>query len=310
MELRQLRYMLMVAEEKNFSRAAEKLYIAQPHLSQSILKLEKQMGVRLFDRTTTPVKLTYAGELFAAKARQMLNLQEELSRQMEDIVEDESGRLSIGISTIRGSTVLPVVLPAFHELFPKVEISLREGTSQDLENWLNKGITDLTITNLPLGKGEFSYEVILEEEVLLATAPQHPLAEARKQQPTGERYVELRSLSEEPFILLHQGQGLRHIADLLFLRAGFQPKILLETRSSETALGLAAAGMGLTFSSLSLDNPLARGARPVYLRIADYPFMRTLVVVHRKEKYFAKYEREFIRIIRQVIGHCGQEPSS
>lgn len=306
MELRQLRYMLMIAEEKNFSRAAEKLYIAQPHLSQSILKLEKQLGVRLFDRSTTPVRLTYAGELFAAKARQILNLQEELSRQMEDIIEDESGRLSVGISTIRGSTVLPLVLPVFHELFPKVEISLKEGTSQDLENWLNKGVTDLTITNLPLGKGDFSYEVVLEEEVLLAASPGHLLVEARKNQPASEAYVALRDLREEPFILLHQGQGLRHIADLLFLRAGFRPKILLETRSSETALGLAAAGMGLTFSSLSLDNPFARGKRPVYLRIADYPFMRTLVVVHRKEKYLAKYEREFIRIIRQAIGHYGQ----
>ena len=306
MELRQLRYMLMVAEEKNFSRAAEKLYIAQPHLSQSIMKLEKQIGVRLFDRSTTPLRLTYAGELFAAKARQILNMQEELSRQMEDIVEDESGRLSIGISTIRGSTVLPLVLPVFHQLFPKVEISLQEGTSHELENWLNKGITDLTIINLPLGKGEFSYEVVLEEEVLLAASFDHPLVQEQQKGQPGKGKIELRDLKDEPFILLQQGQGLRHIADLLFLRAGFRPKILLETRSSETALGLAAAGMGMTFSTLSLDTPSSSGLRPAYLRIADFPFGRTLVVVHRKDKYLAKYEREFIRIIRQIIGKYGQ----
>ena len=103
MELRQLRYMLAVAEEKSFSQAAKKLYIAQPHLSQYIQKLETQLGVKLFDRSRTPLTLTLAGEQFAQKARQILRLNNNLLQQMKDYTEEKNGRLVLGISPVRSA---------------------------------------------------------------------------------------------------------------------------------------------------------------------------------------------------------------
>lgn len=295
MELRQLRYMLAVAEEKSFSKAAKKLYIAQPHLSQYIQKLETQLGVKLFDRSRTPLTLTLAGEQFAQKARQILRLNNNLLQQMKDYTEEKNGRLVLGISPVRSAYLLPLVLPAFRRLFPHVEISLYEGTSTNLEDWMNQGVTDLTILSLPIKSDTFSYEILMKEPFLIVAPPAHPLAK----RPGGNSSpvpLHLSELEKEPFILLQQGQALRRIADSLFLQAGYQPHILLETRSYQTAHNLASIGMGFTFSTPSINLLNSNAANPVRLFTAEPTFTRTLAVVYQKGKYLTKFEQTFIQL--------------
>ncbi len=300
MELRQLRYMLMVAEEKSFSRAAEKLYIAQPHLSQYIQKLENQIGIQLFDRKSTPITLTYAGEQFAQVARQMLQLDSNLLQQMKDFSEENSGRLALGISPVRSAYILPIILPAFRALFPQVDLSLHEGTSANLEEWMNQGVTDLTILSLPIRSEGFSYEILMEEKLLIVAPPAHPLTNGLGD---NEALVSLNlsALEHEPFVLLQQGQALRRIADSLFLQAGYQPRIVLQTRSSQTAHNLASIGTGFTFSTLSISQLNSNVNRPVRLFTAEPSFTRTLAVVYRKGKYLTKYEQAFIHITKETV---------
>lgn len=300
MELRQLRYMLMVADEKSFSRAAEKLYIAQPHLSHSIQKLEKQIGITLFDRRTTPITLTYAGEQFAQTARQMLQLDHNLLQQMKDFSEEKNGRLALGISPVRSAYILPILLPAFRSVFPQVNLSLYEGTSANLEEWMKQGGTDLTILSLPIRNDGFSYEVLMEEKVLILTPPLHPLTN-RLTGSTAPVYLNLSELEHEPFVLLQQGQALRRIADTLFLQAGFQPRIVLETRSYQTAHHLASVGMGFTFSTPSILQLNSNANRPVCFFTTEPSFTRTLAIVYRKDKYLTKYEQGFIRIAKETM---------
>lgn len=130
MELRQLYYALKVAEERNFSRAAEKLHIAQPSLSQQILKLEKELDVSLFDRTTNSVELTYAGERFTEAAGRILDLTEQLKNEMRDISDVKKGKLVIGSMPMTGAHLLPIILPAFQAKYPGIEIHLVEETSR------------------------------------------------------------------------------------------------------------------------------------------------------------------------------------
>ena len=174
MDFRKLQYMLKVAEEKSFSKAAQKLYIAQPSLSQYIQKLELQLGVQLFDRSTNPLRLTYAGELYAETAKNILNLKDQLSNQMEDISNFKKGRLTIGLSAFRSTYVMPKILPRFHEKFPGIDVVLVEGNSVKLEELAIKGITDISLMTLPIKENFFSYEPILSEKILLAIPPQHP----------------------------------------------------------------------------------------------------------------------------------------
>ena len=300
MELRQMKYMLMVAEEKSFSRAAEKLYIAQPYLSQYIQKIEKEIGVKLFDRSCTPLKLTYAGEQFAQKARQIIQLDRNLLQQMKDFTEETSGRFALGISPVRGAYILPIVLPAFQKRFPHVEITLHEGTSADLENWMNKGVTDLTILSLPIKSDEFSYEVLLQEKFLIVAPPGHKVSRGPGSNDAPP-LLRLAELEKEPFILLQKGQALRRIADTLFLQAGYKPHVILETRNYETAHTLASIGMGFTFSTLSVCQSHGDTAKPVRIFTADPSFTRTLAIVYRKGKYLTKFEQNFIRMTKESV---------
>src|SRR5690606_11230299 len=124
MELRQLQYALAIAKEMNFSRAAEKLHIAQPSLSQQLSKLEKEIGVLLFPRSTNSVELTYAGSVFMEKAQTIIDTVEMLKREMDDISQMRKGKLIVGSLPITGSHILPLVLPIFQQRYPEIEIQL------------------------------------------------------------------------------------------------------------------------------------------------------------------------------------------
>ncbi|NLI92626.1 MAG: LysR family transcriptional regulator [Peptococcaceae bacterium] len=302
MEFRHLVYMLKVAEERSFSKAAQKLYITQPSLSQYILNLEHQLNVQLFDRTTNPIKLTYAGEIFAEKARNILSMQKELTHQMEDIAETRRGRLNLGITPHRGTFLLPKVLPIFYRLFPQVEIKLMEGTSAELEDWLVKGIIDLAVMALPIQSEDIAYEVILSEELLLTLPSGHPV-QARAKYNKNSLYpsISLNWLKDEPFILLHHGQGLRQIANEVFRKMGFTPRILLETKSLDTANALVAAGLGVTFSLASISKFSSFPEPPMLFSLDDPVPPRILAIAFKQGTYLPRIAVDFIKITKDVF---------
>ncbi|MED4602508.1 LysR family transcriptional regulator, partial [Paenibacillus validus] len=168
MELRQLQYALQIAIDKNFSRAAEKLHIAQPSLSQQLSKLEKEIGVLLFQRTTNSVEVTYAGSLFVEKAQKILDTVEQLKKEMEDISQMRKGRLVVGSLPITGAHVLPLVLPVFQERYPEIDVVLVEETTRNLEHLTASGQADISLLSLPLFDDALAYEPVIEEEIVLA----------------------------------------------------------------------------------------------------------------------------------------------
>lgn len=168
MELRQLLYTLKIAEERNFSRAADKLHIAQPSLSQQLSKLEQELGVKLFQRNTSTVELTHAGASFIKHARKIMDAVEQLRQEMDDISQLRAGRVVIGSMPITGSHLLPYVLPAFKEAYPDIQVTLLEDTSLNLEKLTAGGGTDLSLLSLPLQEPSLTYETIGEEKIDLA----------------------------------------------------------------------------------------------------------------------------------------------
>lgn len=303
MDFRQLQYMLKVAEEKSFSKAAQKLFIAQPSLSQYIQKLEQQLGVELFDRTTIPLRLTFAGELYIETAKKILDLKDQLSQQMEDIANLKKGRLTIGLSAFRTTYIMPRVLPSFHAQFPGIEVVLVEGTSSELSDLALKGSTDITVMTLPVQENLFNYESIFTEEILVAIPQNHPV-KAKADYSLGNNFfpkINLWSLREEPFILLKQHQKLHQIADYLCAQAGFKPHIILESESIEAAHALVAAGMGVTFVPDTLpkySNPLNR---PLYFSVAEPRPTREMVIAYRKDRYLSGAAHEFIAKMKETL---------
>lgn len=304
MEIRQLRYMLKIAEERSFSKAAKQLYITQPSLSHYIANLEKQLGVKLFDRTNSPLTLTDAGKLFAEKARNVLNQHDELLVQINEIASCKTGELTIGISSIRGANLLPQVLPVFCERFPGIEINLIQENSKELIELTCNGTTSLSILPLSEKPKLLEYVAIQQEELLVSLPPKHPLLPKAVPQQ-GKRYpqISLALLKDEPFIIPKKTNLLRPVINDLFNRAGFSPKILLETDCITTAYSLVTSGMGIGFWYSTLEGSY-HTEPPVHCSL-DYPSpVRTVAIAYKAGKYLSKAEHEFIAITKSVVNPC------
>ncbi|RIX53543.1 LysR family transcriptional regulator [Paenibacillus nanensis] len=293
MELRQLNYVIQIANEKNFSRAADKLHIAQPSLSQQLSKLEQELGVLLFRRTTNSVELTQAGQVFVEKSQSILDAVEQLKQEMDDMAQMRRGRLVVGTLPITGSHVLPLVLPAFGAQYPQIEVILVEETTAKLEQLTASGGTDLSLLSLPLIDSSLAYQPYLEEQICLAVPPQHPLA-SRKDA------VAIEELKEEPFIGLKRGQGFRQITVELCEDAGFSPQIVFESSNIETVQSLVAGGMGIAFVPQMLTRAGGSEFTPVYLKLQSNP-TRTLVIASRKGRYLSKAAQAFIETLNETI---------
>lgn len=305
MELRQLQYAIQIAAEKNFSRAAEKLHIAQPSLSQQLSKLEKEIGVLLFHRNTNAVELTHAGALFVEKAKKVIDLVEQIKQEMDDISQMRKGKLIVGSLPMTGSHIIPLVLPVFKARFPEIEIVLVEETTSNLEHLTAGGQTDICLLSLPLSEPALEYQPLIDEEIWLALPPHHPLAERSLQ---GDP-IDVRQLEEEPFILLKKGQGFRQIALDLCRGAGFEPRVVFESSNIETVQSLVAAGMGIAFVPSMVSRRQWSELAPVYAILSNRP-TRTLVIAHRKGRYLSKAAEAFIATIQEVMIAKNKEPSS
>lgn len=296
MEFRQLQYVIQIAKEKNFSRAAEKLHIAQPSLSQQLSKLEKEIGVLLFRRTTNSVELTHAGSVFVEKAQNILDSIEQLKQELDDLAHMRKGKLVVGSLPITGSHVLPLVLPVFGKRYPEIEVVLVEDSSTRLEQLTASGQTDLSLLSLPLQEPSLTWEPIIDEEICLAVPPEHGLA--KRSEP-----VHLSDLAAEPFIILKKGQGFRQIVLELCEGAGFEPRVVFESGNIETVQSLVAAGMGIAFVPKMVTRAKWSEFAPVYLSLAPPTPSRTLVIASRKGRYLSKAAEAFIETMKSTVEH-------
>lgn len=302
MDFRQLQYVLQVAEERSFSKAAQKLYIAQPSLSQYIHKLEERLGCQLFDRSSSPLRLTFAGELYVETSKHILDLKDQLTQQIDDISELNKGRLSIGISSFRSAYILPSILLAFQKKFPGIEVSLYEANFTELESYATSGTTDLSIMTLPIRKDLFSYTPLLSEELLLALPPDHPAKEIGQNATWDQNprpRIDLTELHNDPFIVL--GQRLHQTTIELCRKAGFEPRIILETKSAEAANAFVAAGMGVALIPDTFVLFSSSSKQPLYFSANDPLPTRTLVAAYRVGKYLPRAAQEFISLAQEIL---------
>ena len=249
MNFRNLQYFLTVAEEKNITHAAKKLYISQQSLSGHIAKLEDELGVALFDRGQE-LTLTYAGERLSSLARRICSLEQEILRETGEISDHRRGRLRIGISYTCGRAILPYILPEFSKEHPLVEISLMEGNHDRLSEWLKNGEIDVALGYAPIEVMGAKIVQFVKERLFLV-CPKNIREEAErsaaeKDTEAREKQFDIHLLEGQPFILLKSGNRVRTLADSYMAKADFVPVVVLETENIETAFALAEQGMGIT----------------------------------------------------------------
>ncbi|MDL2327425.1 LysR family transcriptional regulator [Ruminococcaceae bacterium OttesenSCG-928-A11] len=299
MDFRQLVYICTVAEHKNITKAANALYISQPSLSHFIAKAEDELGVKLFDRSTTPLSLTYAGEHYVDYAQQILMIHDKMIKEFRDISNKMKGRLRVGAPRERAAYMMPLILPVFKARFPGIDVQLVTSSGKDLMALLERGHLDFVILPRQIHEKAFVMRKIYEEELLLVAAkgvigPERMLKDA-------PNTVDLRKLGDLPFILLQENHAIRGAVELLFKSYRIKPRVVLENNSNITSSRLAAAGMGvaivpgMTVKLTSIDPP------PAIFSLANPPITWEVNAVYRQDAYLGVVENAFFEIASAVF---------
>lgn len=263
LELRQLRYFATVAEELHFGRAAERLHMTQPPLSQAIAQLEDQLGAALFLRNRRQVELTPAGAALLPEARRMLAQAAELPELVRRAAAGETGRMALAFVTSADYSVLPPFLLRYREAYPNVQIVLQEATSDVQLEELLRGRIDAGLLIPPLpdkARAELDYLKVLEEPLILC-APQGTLG--------GAGPVRLQDAPRLPLVVFprHISPSLHDAILSCFAAAGITPVIGQEAIQMQTIVSLVSAGMGLALVPQSVSNLMRPGVE--YRALAD-----------------------------------------
>jgi DNA-binding transcriptional LysR family regulator len=248
-ELRQLRYFVAIAEEGNFSRAAQRLHVSQPPLSTQIKSLEEELGMRLLERTNRGVSLTAAGSVFFEETRAVLARLEHARGKALRADRGDIGMLAVGFVSMADYGILPPALKHFRASFPLVEVQLHELTTDAQIRELRATRLDLGIALAPVDEPDLEFERLLREELVLAAPSAHPAVK-------GSGAVDLRALAKESFIIPPRdiGPGLYDLIISHCRAAGFAPRITQHARQMQTVVGLVSSGMGFALVPASVRN--------------------------------------------------------
>ncbi len=278
MELRHLRYFVTVADELSFSRAAERLQMAQPPLSQQIQALEAELGVRLFDRKKRPLQVTPAGQVFLEEARSTLAQLEQAVQKAQRVHQGELGCFTIGFTSSIANGVLPNILRTFRQRYPEIKLILREENSAFQLQGLRDRQTDIIFVYQvhDVAEAHDLAMMPLSQETLVAVLPQsHPLAAHAK--------ISLADLADEEFVMPLRPvvSGLPEQIYYLCTQAGFVPKVAQEAVFMVTILGLVAGNIGISILPSSVQNLRRKGV--VYRPIQEKTSAHQLTAVWRRE---------------------------
>lgn len=297
MNLKEQTYVCVLAECGNITKAAERLFISQPALSIYIGNLEKLLGVKLFERLGRRFSLTYAGELYVEKARRMLELKKEFDEELSEVLDSRRGRIRLGIQLRRESWLLPPVLSQFKSEYPDIEVVIREGTMYELRALLESYELDLVLSNAGSLWKEMEYQVLFEEDLLIAVPQIHALNEKAEYVP-GSRYrrLDLHWLEGETLILQHPNQSIRADVEAVLKEAGVRPAKTLIIRNIETAIQMAAEGLGIAFNRETYANNMKYTKRVNYYTMGSEAKKSAFVAGYREGMYVPAYMQRFIEL--------------
>ncbi len=304
------RYLYEVYREKSITKAAAKLYIAQPSLSAIVKKAEKEKGFRIFDRSTLPLRLTESGAIYMKALEEIMSIERETEAAINDIHSLKAGAISIGGTNLFISFVLPPLFNRFNRRYPEVAVNMREGESMELSRMLDSGEIDLMLDNKLMDPGSYEKVKVCSEELLLAVPERFPVNEkvrkyalstadirADRHRSGKVEAIPLELFCDEPFLFLKPGNDTRERSERICREAEFQPKIRLELAQQMTSYNLSLNGMGISFIGDILIKNEADESRLVFYKLKSPHAKRDVSFCYKKNRYQPVAVRTFLEMI-------------
>jgi LysR family hydrogen peroxide-inducible transcriptional activator len=287
MEFHQLKYVCAIADTGSFSRAAERCQITQPSLSQQVLKLEEDLGVKLFDRLGRSVRVTEAGRAFITHARTILDQLEVARSSAADKNSDLRGSVAVGVIPTVAPYLLPSYAAAFAKKYPDAKLRIIEDTTSVLIEGLRDLSIDVAILALPLRHKELELFPIRTEPLFAVLKKDHPRAAAKS--------LALKELRGESFVMLRDGHCFRDLSLNTCTHARITPNIAFESGQFSSLLGMVAAGVGV---SLVPEMAIDRNAGCRYVRLTDAGATRTIVAAILRSRTLNRVQHAFLSSVK------------
>jgi LysR family transcriptional regulator, hydrogen peroxide-inducible genes activator len=293
MNLRDLRYLVTLADLRHFGRAAEACHVSQPTLSTQIRKLEEELGVSLVERAPRQVMLTPVGRDIAERARRVLAEVEQMRETARRTADPEAGTVRLGIFPTLGPYLLPHVVPGIRARFPRLELLLVEEKTEALLGMLRDGRLDAAVLALPLHEDWIESEFLFEEPFMLAVPGAHPLAQRHD--------LRLGDLADQNLLLLEDGHCLRDQALEVCALSGAGEKEGFRATSLETLRQMVSAGVGITLlPMLAIKPPVSSSANLKFVDFKSPPPSRRIAIVWRRSSAMGEFLRQLAQQLRSL----------
>ncbi len=304
MDVKQIEYIVKIADERSITHAAEKLYLTQSALNQQLLRLEKELGAQLFKRTKSDWSPTPIGEVYLESAREILRIKHQTYSRISDMVEARKGRLSIGFTPGRGIEMFTSVYPAFHHDFPEITVEPHELSVRRQQTMIAQGDLDIGFQTLSeQQKTDDEYITLGQEELLLIVPAVHPLAQAEPQMQPRQSAPEfpvtdIFRFRYEPFVLMYRESTVRSMVDDLFRKSGFVPNILFETASNSTVISMVQSRQCCGIVPYHYVR-----RRPEGITCFAFPSHPTweIVASYRRGSYLSNAAKAFIALAKESV---------
>jgi LysR family transcriptional regulator, hydrogen peroxide-inducible genes activator len=295
MEVHQLRYFCAVARHGTFTRASEVEHVAQPSLSQQILKLEAELGARLFDRLPRSAKLTVFGKAFLPKAERILRELEQAKTEVREMSGKEKGEVVVGIIPTIAAYLLPRLLNGLRARHPLIATKIIEDITPALLHRLHEGTIDIAVVALPIAGTELSSVALFDEKFYAVLPQKHRLASRHS--------ISLAELNREPFLLLKEGHCFRDSLIAACHKLKMSPSIVFESGQFATILAMVSAGMGVSAVPAMAVQPQP-GCK--FIPISGKHSTRTVGIVTSRHHYESRAQRLLTEHMREVCAELGR----
>lgn len=302
MDLRQLEYIVAIEQDSSISKAADRLFLTQSALNQQLLKLEKELGMPLFERKNHQMIPTEAGHIYLKTAHQMLDLKQDTYKKLNDLSNEESGHIRLAYSPERGAMMFANIFPVFHALYPKIRFTVHEQRNLRMEQLLLNREIDLACTTFTENSKNpaFSYTSCKREEMVLGVPKSHPLAYlAGENSYEDPPEVDLALFRDTPFVIASSVTLSHKLEQAAFNSAGFEPIVLFETSGSNARIQVVKNQIAASFFPAFY---MEKDAPMVYFTIKTHPYW-TISVAYRKGRYLSVAELVLADLVRKYNEH-------